>query len=87
MDENLDTAARRYWSANLRTVATCLIIWFVVSYGAGIIFADALNSIQLAGFPLGFWFSQQGSILIFLALIVYYAWRMNKLDREYDVHE
>ncbi|WP_225889784.1 DUF4212 domain-containing protein [Indioceanicola profundi] len=87
MSDNLDTAARRYWAANLRTVAICLVIWFAVSYGAGILFADALNNFRLAGFPLGFWFSQQGSIVIFLILIVYYAWRMNKLDREFDVDE
>lgn len=87
MEENVETAAYRYWRANLRTVAICMVIWFLVSYGAGIIFADALNSIQIAGFPLGFWFSQQGSIVVFLLLIVYYTWRMNKLDREYDVHE
>lgn len=88
MEKNdAETAANRYWQANVRTVIGCLIVWFAVSYGAGIIFADALNGIQVGGFPLGFWFAQQGSIIIFLILIAFYAWRMNKLDREYDVDE
>ena len=87
MSDDIDTVAKRYWSANLRTVIGCLIVWFVVSYGAGILFVDALNNINIGGFPLGFWFSQQGSIIVFLALIVFYAWRMNKLDRDFDVDE
>ncbi|HSK39252.1 MAG TPA: DUF4212 domain-containing protein [Arenibaculum sp.] len=86
-NNDAETAAQRYWRANVRTVVGCLIVWFMASYGAGIIFADALNAIQIGGFPLGFWFAQQGSILIFLVLIAFYAWRMNKLDREFDVDE
>ena len=77
----------QYWQANLRLMAICLTIWFVASFGLGILFADLLNSVQLFGFPLGFWFAQQGSIYTFLILIFFYAWRMNRLDREYDVHE
>ncbi len=76
-----------YWSANLRIVAVCLVIWFVVSFGFGIILVEPLNNFHLGGYKLGFWFAQQGSIYVFVGLIFYYAWRMGKLDREYDVHE
>jgi putative solute:sodium symporter small subunit len=76
-----------YWRANLRLVAACLIVWFVCSYGFGILFVEELNRIRLGGFKLGFWFAQQGSIYVFVLLIFFYAWRMNKLDRKYDVHE
>jgi putative solute:sodium symporter small subunit len=76
-----------YWKANLRILSLCLIIWFIVSYGFGILLVEPLNNIQIGGFKLGFWFAQQGSIYAFLILIFFYAWRMNKLDREYDVHE
>ena len=77
----------QYWQANLRLMAICLVIWFVASFGLGILLADPLNSIQVFGFPLGFWFAQQGSIYTFLIVIFFYAWRMNRLDREFDVHE
>ncbi len=76
-----------YWRANLRLVAGCLIVWFVCSYVLGILLVDVLNGIRLGGFRLGFWFAQQGSIYVFVALIFFYAWRMNRLDRKYDVHE
>ena len=76
-----------YWSANLRLIALCLAIWFVVSFVFGIILVEPLNNISLGGYKLGFWFAQQGSIYTFLVLIFVYAWRMNKLDREFDVHE
>jgi len=76
-----------YWKANLRLMVICLVIWFVVSYGFGIILAEPLNQIKIFGYKLGFWFAQQGSIYVFLILIFYYARRMNKLDREHDVHE
>lgn len=76
-----------YWQANLRIIFLCLAIWFVVSFGFGIILVEPLNAISLGGYKLGFWFAQQGSIYIFIALIFYYAKRMAKLDREYDVHE
>jgi putative solute:sodium symporter small subunit len=87
MKDDLDTQAQLYWRANIQTVLGCLIVWFLVSFGAGIIFADALNGIMLGGFPLGFWFAQQGSIVVFLLLIIFYAWRMNRLDRKFDVDE
>lgn len=87
MSEMNKSAADAYWKANLRIVGGCLVVWFLVSYGAGILFADALNKIEVGGTGLGFWFAQQGSILVFLVLIAFYAWRMNKLDREHDVDE
>ena len=76
-----------YWSSNLRIVAVCLVIWFVVSFLFGIVLVEPLNNISLGGYKLGFWFAQQGSIYVFVGLIFYYAWRMGKLDREHDVHE
>ena len=76
-----------YWKANLRLVAICLAIWFVVSYVFGILLVDQLNAIRIGGYQLGFWFAQQGSIYVFVVLIFFYAWRMNKLDRKFDVHE
>ena len=76
-----------YWKANIRLVAGCLVVWFIVSFGFGIILADQLNSISLGGYKLGFWFAQQGSIYTFVVLIFFYAWRMNKLDHKFNVHE
>ena len=78
---------QNYWSANLRLVGLCLAIWFVVSFLFGIILVEPLNNISLGGYKLGFWFAQQGSIYVFVALIFFYANRMGKLDREHDVHE
>jgi len=68
-------------------MAWLLSIWFVVSYGCGILWVEALNTIRLGGFQFGFWFAQQGSIYVFVVLIFVYVWRMNKLDRQYDVDE
>ncbi|KAF0810726.1 hypothetical protein A167_00605 [Alcanivorax sp. S71-1-4] len=79
--------ARAYWAANVRLILTYIAIWFVVSYGFGILLVDVLNNVQFFGFKLGFWFAQQGSIYAFLVLIVMYARSMNKLDRRFDVHE
>ena len=76
-----------YWKATLALLARVLIIWFLVSFGAGILFADWLNTIKLGGYPLGFWFAQQGSMYIFIALIFYYAKKMGEIDRRFDVHE
>ncbi len=64
-----------------------LAVWFTVSYGFGILLVEPLNEIRLGGFKLGFWFAQQGSIYVFVILIFVYVWRMNKIDREYDVDE
>ena len=77
----------QYWPTVLKLIATVLVVWFLVSYGAGILFAPALNSISVGGYPLGFWFSQQGSMYVFIALIFIYAWKMNKIDEDFDVHE
>jgi len=76
-----------YWKANVRLLVILLIIWFIVSYGLGIILVEPLNSIQLGGYPLGFWFAQQGSIYAFLVLIFIYAAAMNRLDKKFDVDE
>ena len=84
---SLSAQAAEYWKANLRLLALCLVIWFVVSYGLGIILVEPLNSIHVGGYPLGFWFAQQGSIYTFVGLIFFYAWKMNKLDQQFDVHE
>ncbi|MCU0988690.1 MAG: DUF4212 domain-containing protein [Xanthomonadales bacterium] len=76
-----------YWKKNLRLVAGCLAAWFVVSYGFGILLVEPLNAYSIGGYKLGFWFAQQGSIYVFVAIIFFYAWRMNRLDRQFDVHE
>lgn len=80
-------AAAAYWKENLRLMLTLLVIWFAVSFGAGVLFVDQLNTISFFGFPLGFWFAQQGSIYTFVVMIFFYVWKMNQLDRKYDVHE
>jgi len=80
-------SAAEYWKRNLRLVIISLVVWFVVSFGFGILMADSLNAIRLGGYKLGFWFAQQGSIYVFVALIFIYARNMNKLDKEFGVHE
>ncbi|WPL15953.1 putative solute:sodium symporter small subunit [Thiorhodovibrio winogradskyi] len=76
-----------YWTANLKLLAILLVIWFIVSFGFGILLAPALNAVSLGGYPLGFWFAQQGSIYVFMVLIFVYANRMNKLDKQFGVDE
>jgi putative solute:sodium symporter small subunit len=76
-----------YWKRNLLYLVILLSIWFLCSYGAGIIWKDSLDSVRFGGFKLGFWFAQQGAMYIFCILIFVYVWLMNKLDKEYDVHE
>lgn len=78
---------RGYWRANLRLLGVLLTIWFVVSFGFGILFAEPLNSIQFFGFKLGFWWAQQGSIYVFILLIAYYVIAMHRIDREYGVDD
>jgi probable solute:sodium symporter small subunit len=80
-------AALAYWKENVRLLITLLIIWFAVSFGLGILLAPVLNNIAIAGYPLGFWFAQQGAIYAFIAIIFTYVFKMNALDRKYDVHE
>ncbi|WP_127476885.1 DUF4212 domain-containing protein [Sulfurivermis fontis] len=84
---SLNAKAAEYWKANVRLLMLCLAIWFVVGYVLSIMLVGPLNSISVGGYPLGFWFAQQGSIYVFVALIFFYASRMNKLDRQFDVHE
>ena len=74
-----------YWRANLKLMATLLAIWFVVSFGFGVLLAAPLNQITFFGFKLGFWWAQQGSIYVFVALIFIYAAAMRRLDRKYGV--
>jgi len=79
--------AKSYWKTNLRYLIILLSIWFLVSYGAGILFKEALDNIKLGGFKLGFWFAQQGSIYVFVILIFVYVRLMNKLDKKYGYDE
>jgi putative solute:sodium symporter small subunit len=83
----MSTDTQGYWKATLGLLTKILIVWALVSYGAGIVFAPWLNNIHLGGYPLGFWFGQQGSIYIFIALIFYYAKKMGEIDRKFGVHE
>ncbi len=76
-----------YWNSNLKIVFTLLLIWFLSSFGAGIIFSNQLDKIKIGGFQIGFWFAQQGSIIIFVILIVVYCFLMNRLDKKFDISE
>ena len=80
-------ARKEYWNKNLKYLLILLSIWFLVSYGFGILLADQLNQFNFLGFPLGFWFAQQGAIYVFVILIFVYVRLMNKLDRAFDVDE
>jgi len=79
--------ATAYWKVNLRLITWSLVIWAMASFGFGILLRPLVSGIAIGGTDLGFWFAQQGSILVFLALIFFYAWRMNKLDAEFGVDE
>jgi len=85
--ENNSDAKAAYWKENVRLILTLLAVWFVVSYGFGILLVDVLNNINLFGYKLGFWFAQQGSIYCFVILIFYYTKKMTALDRKYGVEE
>ena len=78
---------RAYWHRNLTYVGILLGVWFVVSYGFGILLVEQLNAIRIGGFQLGFWFAQQGSIYVFVILIFVYVRLMNRLDHSFDVDE
>lgn len=78
---------KEYWRKNLKYLAILLSIWFIVSFGFGILFVDELDQIRIGGFKLGFWFAQQGSIYVFIILIFLYVRWMNKLDKDYDVED
>ncbi|WP_353777647.1 sodium/substrate symporter small subunit [Winogradskyella sp. 3972H.M.0a.05] len=84
---NKTDKAKQYWKANIKYVLILLAIWFLVSYGAGILFKNELNTIKIGGFKLGFWFAQQGSMYVFVILIFVYVRLMNKLDKKYGYDE
>jgi putative solute:sodium symporter small subunit len=84
-DDKSNAAA--YWKANVRLIAGCLAVWAFVSYGCAILFRPLLSGIPIGGTDLGFWFAQQGSILTFIVLIFFYAWKMNKLDQKFGLGE
>ncbi|MBQ0758645.1 MAG: DUF4212 domain-containing protein [Zhongshania sp.] len=79
--------AKAYWRENIKLLLSLLFIWALVSFGFGILFADALNNFHFFGFKLGFWFAQQGAIYTFVVLIFVYVYKMNRLDEKYDVQE
>jgi len=79
--------AKAYWDKNVKLMITLMVVWFMVSFGCGILFVDELNQFQLGGYKLGFWFAQQGAIYAFLGIIFYYAWKMRQIDREFGVDE
>jgi putative solute:sodium symporter small subunit len=81
------TNGEAYWQKNLKLMVGCLIVWFVVSFGFGILLVAPLNNISLGGYPLGFWFAQQGSMYVFVCLIFFYANMMSKYDREFGFEE
>ena len=87
MSRLTEEQARAYWKRNQLLMARLLVIWFVVSFGFGIILVDVLNQVPLGGFKLGFWFAQQGAIYVFVGLIFYYTKKMGQLDREFNVEE
>ena len=87
MSQMTEQQAKDYWRRNLSLMIKMLVIWFIVSYGFGIILVDVLNQVQIGGYKLGFWFAQQGSIYVFVGLIFYYARKMGQLDREFNVDE
>lgn len=76
-----------YWKANIRLLVTLMSIWFVVSFGAGILFRPFLDQFSLGGYPLGFWFAQQGSIYVFIVLIFFYTIRMKQIERTFDLDD
>ncbi len=82
MDDN-----KAYWKTNLKYLGILLFVWFAVSFGCGIMFADQLNAYKIGGFPLGFWFAQQGAIYVFVVLIFVYVYLMNRLDKRFNVDE
>ena len=79
--------AKEYWRRNVSLMVKLLVVWFIVSFGCGIMLFDVLNGIRIGGYKLGFWGAQQGSIYVFVVLIFYYARKMGQLDREFGVEE
>ena len=87
MQDQEQTEAAQYWRTNMKLVGLLLVVWFIVSYGAGILFVEPLNEIHMGGFPLGFWFAQQGSIMVFIVLILVYCLKMDRIDEAYGAGE
>lgn len=83
----MENKAKEYWKRNLRLLVILLSVWFIVSFGFGILLVDQLDAIRIGGFKLGFWFAQQGSQYVFIILIFIYIYKMNKLDKEFDFDE
>ena len=86
-DDTRSASADAYWRANIRLLTTLMAIWFAVSFGAGILLRDVLDRVTIGGFPLGFWFAQQGSIYVFVALIFFYHWKMKRIERSFDLDD
>ena len=87
MGSKMDNDKQAYWRANLWLMLMLLAVWFLVSFVCGILAIDYLNQFRFFGYKLGFWFSQQGSIYVFVILIFVYAWKMNRLDKQHGVRE
>jgi putative solute:sodium symporter small subunit len=82
-----EARTKAYWRENVKLLGALLVVWFAVSFGAGILFVEPLNAFRLGGYPLGFWFAQQGAIYVFVALIFFYAWRMKQIERRFGVDD
>lgn len=82
-----DSATARYWRLNIRVLCSLMAIWFAVSFGAGILFRDYLDQFMIGGYPLGFWFAQQGSIYIFVVLIFSYSWIIHRIEQRFDLDD
>ncbi|HDY81881.1 MAG: DUF4212 domain-containing protein [Gammaproteobacteria bacterium] len=87
MSQMTEQQAKEYWRRNVSLMVKLLVVWFIVSFGCGIMLVDVLNQVQIGGYKLGFWFAQQGSIYVFVGLTFYYAKKMAALDREFNVEE
>lgn len=85
--EPADSSAQKYWKANLKLIGLCLSLWAFFSFGCAILFRGILSSIQFGGTDISFWFAQQGSIISFIAIIFFYSWKMNALDKKHGLEE
>ncbi len=86
-DGETSAVENAYWHENVRLLVVLMSIWFIASFGCGILLRDWLDQFSIAGYPLGFWFAQQGSIYVFMALILFYVLRMRKIERKYDLDD
>lgn len=87
MQQEKPTDHKAYWQATKKLLLSILVVWFLCSYVVGIVFVEFFNQFSLGGYPLGFWFAQQGSIYIFIGLIFFYAKKMGDIDKRFNVHE